>query len=147
MLSCDASPQRLGAVLAQMYPDGSERVIVYASRTLQAAEKNYSQTELEGLSCVWAITRFHQYLRGRRFILYTDHSVLTTIFGPKGDVLKLTAVRLQRWAIRLMGYDFEICYKEGRSNSNADALSRFPIVNGGEYATRNAINEETIVQT
>ena len=84
-------------------------------------EKNYSQTELEGLSCVWAITHFHQYLWGRRFILYTDHSALTAIFGPKGDVSKLTAVRLQRWAIRLMGYNFEIRYKEGRSNSNADS--------------------------
>ena len=66
---------------------------------------------------------------------------------PKGDVSKLTAVRLQRWAIRLMGYNFEICYKEGRANSNADTLSRFPIFNGGEYATRNAIYEETTVQT
>ena len=87
---------------------------------------------------------FHQYLWGRRFILYTDHSALTIIFGPKGDVSKLTAVRLQRWAIRLMGYNFEIRYS---SNSNADALSRFPVVNGGEYYTINAINEETTVQT
>ena len=46
-----------------------------------------------------------------------------------------------------MGYNFEIRYKEGRSNSNADALSRFPIVNGGEYYNINAINEETTVQT
>ena len=46
-----------------------------------------------------------------------------------------------------MDYNYEIRYKEGRSNSNADALSRFPIVNGGEYCTINAINEETTIQT
>ena len=46
-----------------------------------------------------------------------------------------------------MGYNFEIHYKEGRSNSIADAFSRFPVVNGGEYYTINAINEENTVQT
>ena len=148
VLSRDASPQGLAwCCSCANISRWLETCYCVCLEDIASCRKNCSQTELEGLSCVWAITHFHQYLWGRRFILYTDHSALTTIFGPKGDVLKLTAVRLQRWAIRLMGYNFEIRYKEGRSNSNAYALSRFPIVNGGEYYTINAINEETTVQT
>ncbi|CAG2198856.1 unnamed protein product [Mytilus edulis] len=31
-----------------------------------------------------------------------------------------------RWALELQNYDFEIIYKEGKKNTNADALSRIP---------------------
>ena len=82
ILACDASPKALGAVLTQVQQDGTEQVISYASQTLQPAEKNYSTAELEGLECVWTITCFHQYLWGRKFKLITDHTALTTIFGP-----------------------------------------------------------------
>lgn len=49
-LACDAS-----GVLAHKWPDGSEKPIGYASRTLSKAEQNYSQLEKEGLSCVFGI--------------------------------------------------------------------------------------------
>ena len=79
LIIADASPVGLGAILIQGQ-QGRKRVISYASKSLSAVERRYSQMEKEALAVVWACERFHVYLYGIEFELYTDHKPLETIY-------------------------------------------------------------------
>jgi len=125
-LQTDASEFGLGAVLTQ-YHENKERVVAYASRTLNGAERNYSVTEKECLAVLWGIRKMRAYLEGYHFIVITDHQALKwlqKIDNPTG--------RLARWALELQQYDFEIRYRKGTLNHVADALSRHPIKTANE---------------
>src|SRR5436190_4810744 len=126
-LQTDASTSGLGAVLTQFHDDGNERVVAYASRTLNGAERNYSATELECLAVVWGIRRMRSYLEGYSFTVVTDHQSLRwlhKIESPTG--------RLARWLFELQQYDYEIKYRRGALNRVADALSRQPEVSAAQ---------------
>ncbi len=78
-VACDVSAYGIGAVLSHRFPGGSEKPVAFMSRTLNEAEKNYSQIEKKGLSCVVGVTRFHSYLYGHHFTVQTDHKPLMTL--------------------------------------------------------------------
>lgn len=120
-VTTDASNEALGAILSQMR-DGKDHPISFASRTLSDTEKRYSTIEKEMLGVVWATRTFRPYLLGRHFTIFTDHQPLKGIAN-----LKDQTSRLARFRHKLSEYDFNIVYKPGKTNLNADALSRLPL--------------------
>jgi hypothetical protein len=106
----------IGAILCQIDKSGKFHAISYASKQLIKPEKNYSPFLLEMDAVVWAMEYYQEHLRGRRFILYTDHKPLETL----GTLHTKTMNRLQ---LAMIDFDFEIRYKKG-SEMPADFLSR-----------------------
>lgn len=123
-VAADASNYGLGAVILHRFPDTSEKAIAHAARALLPAEKNYSQIEKEALALIFAVTKFHRFLHGRKFTLSTDHKPLLAIFGSRKGIPAHTANRLQRWALTLLSYDFTIEHIGTTKFGHADALSR-----------------------
>ena len=120
ILHTDSSLEGLGTVLYQIQ-NGVKRVIAYAYRSLSKSEMNYPVHKLEFLALKWAVTdKFHDYLYGgNTFEVYTDNNPLIYVLSTT----KLDACS-HRWVARLANYNFNIHYRSGITNVDADALSR-----------------------
>ena len=124
VVSADASSCGLGAVLLQRQPDGELTPISYISRSLTPTEQRYAQIEKEALAFTWACERFSDYLLELRFHVQTDHKSLVPLFTSKP--LDELPVRVQRFRLRMMRFDFSVSHVPGKSLLMADALSRAP---------------------
>ena len=91
---------------------------------MSQAGQNYSNIEREALAIVFMVTRLKQFLLGRSFTLQTDHEPLKYLFNPDEEIPKTASARIRRWAIALMGFEFELNYTPGEQIPHADALSR-----------------------
>lgn len=110
IVAADASNYGLGACILHKFPDGSIKAISHASRNLTSPEQKYTQIEKEALAIIFAVTKFHKMIYGRKFTLQTDHKPLLAIFGSKKGIPVYTANRIQRWALTLLSYNFDIEY-------------------------------------
>ena len=122
-LECDAPSVSLGAVISHEVPDVSHWPVAFASRTLSSAEKNHAQIEKEALALVFGVKKIHEYLYGRHFTLVTHHKPLLAILGPKKAVPTLAAAHMQRWALILAAYDYELEFRVKQDHVNTDMLS------------------------
>jgi hypothetical protein len=89
VIESDASADQLGAVILQeeTVEEGSPplRPIAYLSRSCNAAERNYSLTEREALTAVWAIKMARPYVKRTRFVVRTDHQALRWLFASSHE--------------------------------------------------------------
>lgn len=121
VLHTDASTSGLGAALYQQN-NGRLQPVAYASRGLSKSEANYPAHKLEFLALKWAVTdKFSDYLYGNHFTVLTDNNPLTYVL----TTAKLDATG-HRWLAALATFDFDIKYKPGKQNQDADGLSRRP---------------------
>ena len=118
ILDVDASGTGIGGVLSQVQ-NGTERVLIYGSRLLSSAQRNYSATERELLAFIHFASEFRYYLLGRQFHVRTDHAALKWL-----QSLKEPRGRRARWLETLSEFDFTIEHRPGKVHANADALSR-----------------------
>ncbi|XP_052885234.1 uncharacterized protein LOC128293767 [Gossypium arboreum] len=114
----DASERSVGAVLGQKIAK-EPHVICYASKTLDAAQSNYTTIEKELLAIVFDLDKFRSYLLGSKVIIFSDHTTLKYLIAKKE-----AKPMLIRWILLLQEFDIEICDKKGCENLVADHLSR-----------------------
>lgn len=131
VVSADASPYGVGAVLSHVV-NGEEKPVLFASSSLSPAEKNYSQPQREALAIIFAVKKFYKYIYGKKFTIISDAQSLRDLFNPKKGISPVAAARLQRWAIYLSMYDYEIKHRSGSKMGHVDALSRLPLEDGTE---------------
>lgn len=115
----DASFKGVGAMLYQEHLEGL-RPVAFASRKLSSPEQRYPVHQYEFLALKWAVVdKFHDYLYGAKFTVRTDNNPLTYVL----TTAKLNATG-NLWLAALATYDFDVQYRPGKANVDADLLSR-----------------------
>jgi hypothetical protein len=117
-IMCDASDFAVGAILGQRV-DKKLNVIHYASKTLDAAQKNYATNEKEFLAVVFACDKFRPYIIDSKVTIHTDHAAIRYLMAKKD-----AKPRLIRWVLLLQEFDLHIVDRKGAGNPVADNLSR-----------------------
>ena len=111
-------------VLLQRQTTGELKPVAYVSRAMTPTEMRYAQIEKEALAFMWACERLSDYLLGMQFNIQTDHKPLVPLFSSKH--LKELPVRVRRFQMCMMCYQFTMSHAPGKNLTIADVLSRSP---------------------
>jgi len=134
-LDTDVSAGQVGVVLLQEQSDQSTRHVGYWSRSLNAAERNYSTTEQKCLTLVWASLLLRPYVEETCFTVRTDHAALKWMLHMDG-----AQGRLARWRSRVAEFDDVVQTRPGASHHAADTMSRISTSAGDKGAIPDAVS-------
>ena len=109
----------MGGILSQG-EIGKDLPIAYTSRVLRGPELSYEVYEKEALAMIHAVKIFRSYIYGKKIKIITDHQPLVWLKTAELNT------RVQKWRFKLSEFDYEVIYKPGKLNLNADALSKNP---------------------
>ena len=115
----DACNYSIGDILIQTDDSGVEKIIQYVSKTLNSAQLRWPVIEKKAFAVIYTLRKLCTYLYGAKFIVYTDHKPIISLFTKK-----MKNTKIQRWAIELEEFDCEIRYKKRSENQRADFMSR-----------------------
>ena len=114
VVECDTSSSGFGAVLVQ-----EGHPVAFFNRPVVPRHRALAAYERELIGLVHAVRHWRPYLWGRHFIVKTDHFSLKYLLDQR-----LTIIPQHHWVGKLLGFDFEVEYRSGATNTVADALSR-----------------------
>ncbi|KAM3964845.1 uncharacterized protein ACR2FA_001242 [Aphomia sociella] len=125
----DASIKGVGAVLKQEDKNGDNKPVAYFSKKLSEAQKKKKAIYLECLAIKEAVKYWQHWLMGREFVVFSDHKPLENM-----NIKARTDEELGDLSYYLSQYNFKIKYNPGKSNQEADCLSRNPVLEPYENA-------------
>ncbi|EEB89418.1 hypothetical protein MPER_12483, partial [Moniliophthora perniciosa FA553] len=122
-LELDASGYATGGVILQQLEDGLCHPVAYRSESRAPADRNYEIYDREMLAIIRALEDWRHYLEGlpESFEIITDHQNLE-YWRTAQDLSR----RQARWSLWLSRFDFRLTHKPGKTNTQADPLSRIP---------------------
>ena len=116
VIETDASLHGVGAILSQ-----KGHPLAYFSKKLSPKMTNASAYVRELYAITQAVAKWRHYLLEERFLIKTNQQSLKELMSQT-----VQTPEQQYYLTKLLGYEFDIEYRTGKTNAAADALSRVP---------------------